>query len=190
MVQQEQFRLRFKHKDFICKQLALFKPHRQVARALLKQFPRIPLSLDEAVTRVHYYAANNRTYKWRNRINEYRRMMEHDFGNRFRLANKHQRMMVLERILADAMTPRLRRVIWFPVSRTPRGEIIYGQKEVHERDLSTAIAALQNIARQIDDLCLSRYAPPIRLQAPPPSHEIIETLRKHLNDLDITFGLK
>jgi len=100
MKQYSSYRLKFKHKDFICKQLALFKTHRQIARQLLKEFPEIPLSLDEALTRVRYYSANNRTYKWRNRINEYRRMMDHDFANRFRLANKHQRMMELERILA------------------------------------------------------------------------------------------
>jgi len=53
------YRLRFNHKDFICKQLALFKSHRQVARELLKNLPEIPLSPDEAMTCAQYYAANN-----------------------------------------------------------------------------------------------------------------------------------
>jgi len=88
------------------------------------------------------------------------------------------------------MTPKLRRVLWFPVSKTPKGEIIYGHKELRLRDLSTAITVLQNIANQIDDFCLSRYAPPVRLEEPLPSEQIIEILRKQLKDLDITFGLK
>jgi hypothetical protein len=49
----KKYLLKFKHKDFICKQLALFKPHRQVAEKLLQQFPEIPLSLEEALSRVH-----------------------------------------------------------------------------------------------------------------------------------------
>ena len=44
------YRLRFNHKDFISKQLAVFKSHRQVALALLKEFPEIPLSPDQALT--------------------------------------------------------------------------------------------------------------------------------------------
>ena len=190
MKTQQDYRLLFKHKDFICKQLALFKTHPQVARALLKQFPEIPLSLQKAMTRVKYYACDNRTYKWRNRINEYRRMMERDFRNRFRLTNKHQRIMELERIFADAMTRKLRRIIWFPLSKTPKGEIVYGHKEVHERDLSTAITVLGIIARQIDDLCLSRYDFPVPSENSPSSDKIIATLRRHLENLDITFGLK
>lgn len=184
------FRLQFKHKDFICKQLALFKPYRQVARELLKESPEIPLSLDEAAIRVKYYACDNRTFKWRNRINEYRRMMEHDFSNRFRLANKHQRMIELERIFADAMTPKLRRVVWFPVSKGPKGDVTYGHKEVYERDLTAALTVLTHIAKSIDDLSLSLYAPPVRPENPISYEEKIEKLRQYLKNLDITFGLK
>lgn len=186
----KKYRLLFKHKDFICKQLALFKTHRQVARELLKEFPEIVLSLDEAATRVKYYACDNKVFKWRNRIREYRRMMEFDFANRFRLANEHQRMMELERIFAAAMTPKLRRVIWFPVTRSPRGEITYGHKEVYSRDLSTAINVLQKIAEQIDEVSLSLYPPPVHLMEDRSSKEIMDALRKELKNLDITFGLK
>jgi len=33
----KKFTLKFKHKDFICKQLALFKLHRQVAEEIIAQ---------------------------------------------------------------------------------------------------------------------------------------------------------
>jgi len=186
----KKFTLRFKHKDFICKQLALFKTHRQVAEELLKQFPELPLSLDEAISRVHYYATYRRSPKWLNRIIQYRRMMEYEFPNRFRLANKHQRMMELERIFAQAMAPKLRRVVWFPVSKSPRGEITYGHKEVHEPDLHTAINILTTIPKELDDLTFSMYPPPVPVTKSFTSEELHQRLVKWLEKLDINFGIK
>jgi hypothetical protein len=190
MTTDKKYRLRFSHKDFICKQLALFKPHRDVALELLKKYPGIPLSVDELVTRVEYYASTKRTHKWRNRIIQYRRMMEYEFPNRFRLANKHQRMMELERIFSDAMTPKLRRVIWFPVSKTPKGEIIYNHKEVYEPDLSAAINVLTTIPRELDDLSFSHYPPPAPIRKSLSPEQVFDALGKYLKDLDLTFGIK
>ena len=186
----KKYHLNFKQKDFICKQLALFKTHRQVAQELLKQFPQIPLSLDEAISRVHYYSACRRSLKWLNRIIQYRRMMEYEFPNRFRLANKHQRMMELERIFADAMTPKLRRVVWFPVSRSPKGEITYGHKELHEPDLHTAIHVLTIIPKELDDLTFSMYPQPVRITRSLSTEEFHERLERWLKKLDLNFGIK
>jgi len=184
------YRLKFKHKDFICKQLALFKTHRQAAQELLKEFPEIPLSLDDAFIRVKYYACDNRNTKWRNRIHQYRCMLEHDFPHRYRFANKHQRIMELERILNDAMTPKLRRVIWFPVSKNRKGEITYGHKEVYERDFHTAITVLTTIPKELDDGSFSPYTPPVRIRQPLSMEEIQARFKKCLERLDMTFGFK
>jgi len=186
----KKFLLKFKHKDFICKQLALFMTHRQVAEELLKNFPEIPLSLDEATSRVQYYSTHRRSPKWLNRIIQYRRMMEYEFPNRFRLANKHQRMMELERIFAQAMAPKLRRVLWFPVSKSPRGEITYGYKEVHEPDLHTAINVLTTIPQELDDLTFCMYPPPVPITKSLSSEELDERLQKWLKKLDLNFGIK
>jgi len=186
----DKFLLKFKHKDFICKQIALFKTHCQVAEELLKEFPELPLSLEQATSRVKHYACNKRTVKWLNRIIQYRQMMEYEFPNRYRLANKHQRMMELERIFADAMTPKLRRVIWFPVSKPPKGHITYGHKELHEPDLHTAINVLTTIPKELDDLCFSYYGPPVRITKSLTSEAIVKKLQRWLKKLDLTFGIK
>jgi hypothetical protein len=52
-------------------------------------------------------------------------------------------MLVLQRALNDTMTPRLRQIIWFPVSKIPRGETFYGHKEVHERNLPAGTVQLR-----------------------------------------------
>jgi hypothetical protein len=185
------FRLKFKHKDFICKQLALFKSHRQAAEELLQQFPEIPLSLDEVVSRVQYYSSSRRrTESWVNRIRQYRSMLECDFPNRYRLVNKHQRMLELERIFNEAMTPKLRRIVWFPLSKAPDGSITYGQKEVYGPDLRAAIAVLHTIPRELDELCYSMYSPPVRIKEPLSTEQIHEGFKKALKKLDFHFGLK
>ncbi len=185
------YRLKFKHKDFICKQLALFKPHRQVAEELLLQFPEILLSLDELLSRVQYYSTcRRRTERWYNRTRQYRRMLEYDAPNRFRLVNKHQRLMELERIFNEAMTPKLRRIVWFPVSKSPDGFVTYGQKEVYGPDLRAAIAALHAIPRELDEACFLYYKPPVPLHDRRKHDDETEFFKKALNKFDLTFGLK
>ncbi|MDP2896505.1 MAG: hypothetical protein Q8Q12_08080 [bacterium] len=185
------YRLKFKHKDFICKQLALFKPHRQVAEELLSQFPEIPLSLDQLVSRVQYYSTcRRRTERWFNRTRHYRRMLEYDAPNRFRLVNKHQRLMELERIFDEAMTPKLRRIVWFPVSKATDGSVTYGQKEVYGPDLRAAIAALHAVPHEIDEASFLYYKPPGSLQDSRIRDYEGEFLKKALRKLDLTFGLK
>lgn len=185
------YRLKFKHKDFICKQIALFKPHRQVAESLLSQFPEIPLSADELVSRIQYYSAcRRRTEGWFNRIRHYRLMLEHDVRNRYRLVNKHQRLMELERIFDEAMTPKLRRIVWFPVSKAADGSVTYGQKLVYGPDLRAAIAALRAIPYQVDEESLNSYRCPISVygrRGPTPEEELLE---KALKKLDLSFGMK
>jgi len=191
MNEDKKYRLKFKHKDFICKQLALFKPHRQVAEELLSQFPEILLSLDQLVSRVQYYSTcRRRTERWYNRTRQYRRMLEYDAPNRFRLVNKHQRLMELERIFNEAMTPKLRRIVWFPVSKSPDGSVTYGQKEVYGPDLRAAIAALHAIPRELDEGCFLHYIPPVPLHDRRKHGDETEFFKKALKKLDLTFGLK
>jgi hypothetical protein len=191
MNENAKYPLKFKHKDFICKQLALFKPHRQIAEELLCQFPEILLSLDQLLSRVQYYSTCRwRTERWFNRTRQYRRMLEYDAPNRFRLVNKHQRLMELERIFDEAMTPKLRRIVWFPVSKSPDGSITYGQKEVYGPDLSAAIAVLHAIPRELDEGCFLYYKPPVAVHQPRKDEDHEELFKKALRKLDLTFGLK
>jgi hypothetical protein len=191
MNENAKYRLKFKHKDFICKQLALFKPHRQIAEELFAEFPEIPLSLDHLVSRVQYYSTcRRRTERWYNRTRQYRRMLEYDAPNRFRLVNKHQRLIELERIFNEAMTPKLRRIVWFPVSKSPDGSITYGQKEVYGPDLSAAIAVLHAIPRELDEASSLYYKPPVPVLQPRKDEDHEESFKKALKKLDLTFGLK
>jgi len=191
MNENTKYRLKFKHKDFICKQLAIFKPHRQIAEELLTEFSEIPLSLDQLVSRVQYYSTcRRRTERWFNRTRHYRRMLEYDAPNRFRLVNKHQRLIELERIFDEAMTPKLRRIVWFPVSKSPDGSVTYGQKEVYGPDLRAAIAALRAIPREIDEASFLYYKPPVSVQGRRIRDYEGEFLKKALNKLDLTFGMK
>jgi hypothetical protein len=98
--------------------------------------------------------------------------------------------MELERIFNEAMAPKLRRIVWFPVSKSPDGSVTYGQKEVYGPDLSAAIAALHAIPRELDEGCFLYYKPPVPLHDRRKDEDQTESFKKALNKLDLTFGLK
>ena len=127
----------------------------------------------------------------RNKCCEFRE----EFGKRYPnvlviYASKAYANAALERIFDEAMTPKLRRIVWFPVSKAPDGSVTYGQKEVYGPDLRAAIAALRAVPREIDEASFLYYKPPVSVQGRRIRDYEGEFLKKALRKLDLTFGLK
>lgn len=147
--QDEQMRLSFEQKDFICKHIAAFKPHKQVADLFLQEFPSCGLTHDQVLTRIKYYSCDNRTRKWRFRIVAYRNQLNHNLLNRFRLANPYERLRHLEAMFHHALQPRIKRLFWYPARRPTDDKITYRTVRIKEPDLPSAARILSLIAKEL-----------------------------------------
>ena len=101
------------HRDFICQKLALFVPHREIASEMLEQYPELQVSEDELITRIKYYSANKKAAKWQERIAIYRGIFNYNLRENFSIANRFTRVRKLEKIMSEALKPRLSRVITY-----------------------------------------------------------------------------
>ncbi len=194
---EKQKNLTFEEKDFICKQVALFKSYKEVAELFLLEFPDAGFTLEQILKRIKYYACDNRTRKWRHRVVAYRDQLNHNLANRIRLANKYERLRHLEAMFHEAMQPRIKRLFWYPVRRRNADKVIYRALKVKERDIATAAKILRQIASELDYDCLKLIDDPYMVQRryedPKTFREDFEAYEKSdpeaSRDLDKTFGL-
>ena len=70
-------------KDFICRKLAQFVPHRRIASTMRERYPEIDLDENELGMRIKYYASGKKAAKWRKRIEMYRNILNSNLRNRF-----------------------------------------------------------------------------------------------------------
>jgi len=193
----ERKELTFEQKDFICKQLAAFKSYKEVAGLFIVQFSDSGFTFEQVLKRIKYYACDNRTRKWRFRIQAYRSQLNHNLANRFRLANKYERLRQLEAMFLEAMQPRVKRLFWYPARRRNDDKIIYHAVKVKERDLATAAKILRQIAGELDYDCLKPLQDPYmierRYQDPKAFAKELGAFEKSdpeaSRDLDKSFGL-
>jgi len=139
-------------KDYICRQLAQFIPHKQIAKTVLARFPEIELSPEEMLRRVKYYSADPDAHQWQQRVEVYRAMLNSELKKHFGLTHSFKRLRVLEKILYESLKPNLHRVLWYPDERDDSGRITYAHKEVYKTDPATAIKAVAMIKRELNDL--------------------------------------
>ena len=193
----ERKELTFEQKDFICKHIAAFETYKDVAELFLAEFPDSGLTFDQVLKRIKYYTCDNRTRKWRFRILEYRKMLNHNLANRFRLGNKCERLRHLEAMFHEALEPRVKRLFWYPTRRRKDDKIIYRTVKIYEKDLASAAKILSLIVKELDPESLEAPEDPFMLQR---SHEHPEQFRAELEkfqnqdpdasrDLDKTIGL-
>ena len=129
-------------KDFICKKLAQFVPHRQIAQAMLKRFPDLKIDENELMTRIKYYASSNTAPKWRARIKMYRNILNSDLEDRFALANPFIRLRYLEKIITESLKPQIAYVVSYPDGRDKEGNVLHEHKEIYKTNPSAAIRAI------------------------------------------------
>ncbi len=196
-IENPQSQLTFEQKDFICKHIAAFKTYKEVAALLLEEFPDCPLTFEQVLKRIKYYACNNRTRKWRFRILAYRDQLNHNLANRFRLGNKYVRLQYLEAMLHEALQPRLKRVFWYPVRRSKDDKIIYKKVNICTKDFTAAAKILSLIAKELDKRSLEAIEDPFMVERSQRDsvafhEEYLAFERSHpdaTRDLDKTFGL-
>ena len=117
-------------KHFICKKLAKFNPHRKIAQDMLKEFPKLQLNEEQLLVRVKYYAFHKKAAKWRDRIEIYRFILNYKLDERFALTNRFERLRQLEKILSEAMTPRLQRIVSWEDGVDKDGKSITHKKKI------------------------------------------------------------
>ena len=140
------------HKDFICRKLAQFIPHKQIAADILERYPEIELTPEELIHRIKYYSASPKAGKWQQRIQLYRDMLNSELTKHFAHTHTFKRMRALEKILEESLKPGLQKVLWYPDGRDDSGRLIYSHKEVHKIDSTAAIRALAMIGRELEQL--------------------------------------
>jgi len=160
----ERRELTFEQKDFICKHIAAFKTYKEVAQLFLAEFPDSDFTFDQVLKRIKYYACDNRTRKWRFRILAYRKMLNHNLANRFRLGNKYERLRHLEAMFHKAFQPRLKRLFWHPTRRRKDDKLTYRAFKVYESDLSSATKILSLIVKELDPDSLEALEDPFMVQ--------------------------
>jgi hypothetical protein len=144
--------LTHEQKDFICRKLAQFIPHKRIAEEMLTRFPEIELTPDELIYRIKYYSANPKAAKWQQRVQIYRDILNTQLTKHFAHTHTFKRMRVLERILEQSLKPSLQKVLWYPDGRDESGRLNYTHKEVHRIDSAAAIRALTMINREMEQL--------------------------------------
>lgn len=142
-------------KDFICRKLAQFIPHRQIAAALRERYPELELTPEELLYRVKYYSASPKAKKWQQRIDLYRSMLETNLKKEFALSHRFKRLRLLEKIVDQAAKPRLAAVFATPAERDEQGRLIYSRNEIYKSDYALALKALSMINRELADAGLS-----------------------------------
>jgi hypothetical protein len=196
-IRNPQYQLTFEQKDFMCKHIAAFKTYKEVAALLLEEFPDCPLTFEQVLKRIKYYACDNRTRKWRFRIIAYRNQLNHNLANRFRLGNKYVRLQHLETMFHEALQPRLKRIFWYPLRRSKDDKIIYKRVNVCSKDFGAAAKILSLISKELDKDSLEAIEDPFMVErsqrdsvAFDQEYQAFE--RSHPDasrDLDKTFGL-
>ncbi len=139
-------------KDFICRRLAQFIPHRKIAEALRAEWPELEISNAELIMRIKYYSSGKKAAKWQARIRIYRNLLNTDLQQRFALTNRFKRLRLLEKIVEQAMQPHLTNVHWYPDERDEQGRVTYRHEKVYRCDTASAIKAVSLIVQEIKGL--------------------------------------
>ncbi len=136
--------------DFICRKIAAFCHYRGIACMFLTEFPDTPLTGQQIFNKVRYMAAAAKNDKWRKKIEEYRTEIESEPLTRFAVGNRFERMKTYQRLLDDALEPRIRRILWYPAVREPSGITHYEKEEIIEPNYNAAYRALLLATREIE----------------------------------------
>lgn len=151
--------LTHEQKDQICRKLAQFIPHKQIADQMLARFPEIELTSDELIYRIRYYSASPKAAKWQQRIQIYRNMLNTELTEHFAHTHTFKRMRVLEKILEESLKPGLQKVLWYPDGRDENGRLNYTHKKIYKIDTAAAIRALTMINREIEQIAQGTHQP-------------------------------
>ena len=136
--------------DFICRKIAAFCHYRGIACMFLSEFPDSQFTGEQIFNKIRYMASAAKKDKWRKKIEEYRSEIESEPLTRFAVGNRFERMKTYQRLLDDALEPRIRRILWYPAVREPSGTIRYEKEEIIEPNYNAAFRALYLAAREIE----------------------------------------
>jgi hypothetical protein len=151
--------LNIEQKDYICRQLAQFVPHKAIATKLLECFPEIKMERAELLAKIKYFSSHPNAKQWQERTEIYRSMLNAQLKKQFAFAHKFKRMRLLEKIIEQASTPRLAAVLSRPEERDDQGRMTYSTNEIYKADYATALRALTMINREMEQLTQGTHQP-------------------------------
>lgn len=143
--------LNIEQKDFICRQLAQFVPHKKIADIFLEHFPETKMGKEELVARVKYISSHPSAKQWQERTNMYRSMLNTGLKKEFEFTHRFKRIHQLERIVKQASTPKLTAVFSCPESRDDQGRLTYSRNEIYRADYVAALRAIAMINRELEN---------------------------------------
>jgi hypothetical protein len=142
--------LNIKQKDYICRQLAQFVPHKLIAEKLLKRFPKTKMEQEELLAKIKYFSSHPNAKQWQERTDIYRSMLNAGLKKEFAFTHRFKRMRLLEKIVKQAATPRLTAVFSCPEERDNQGRLTYSKNEIYKADYATALRAVAMINHEME----------------------------------------
>ena len=144
-------RLTEEQQEFVLRKVAAFYRLREIADRFRAEFPDCGLNDQELYNKIRYMAQNNKTDKWRKKIEEYREEFRNRPINSYAIGNSFDRVRILQRLIDIAAEANIRRVIWYPIRRDPNGTIHYGREEVWEPNYQAVIAAIRLVHEEMKE---------------------------------------
>ena len=135
--------------DFILKRIACFYTIRQIFEEFDDEFFLSGHDSSRIYNKVRYLSRNQRKCKWAAKIEEYREGFRTRPVRNYPLANRFERLRILQSLVDEACLVRIRRVVWYPIFKNPNGSVTYHRSEIAEPNFQ---AAYRGIRMFIDEL--------------------------------------
>ena len=169
-------------KDYICRQLAQFVPHKLIAGKLLKRFPETKMEREKLLAQIKYFSSHPNAKQWRERTDIYRSMLNEGLKKQFAFTHRFKRMRLLEKIVKQASTPRLAAVFSCPEERDDQGRLTYSTNEIYKADYGTALRAVAMINREMES------GPDVSERLSPLTDEQLKKRIETRQSIDTEFG--